>query len=121
MLNLWQRLQRRWSQFRIETESQLAGFFGVIVNLHYTCKQPRRTAKIIVLVDSWREAWLLALLRILTVLPRHEVYVISRSEDIRRVVIGRNDETLILVTTSLYTKQYVSLLASDLKYLMMVV
>lgn len=114
-MNLRQRLQRRWSQFRIETESRLAGFFGVIVNLHYTRNQPMRVTRIIVLVDSWRETGLLALLRVLAVLPRHEVYVIRQSEDLCHVVAGCTGEMLILVTTSLYTKQYQSLLESELK------
>lgn len=114
-MTLQQRFKRRWNQFRIETASRLAGFMGVIVNLHYTRNQSERVTEVIVLVDSWRESWLLALLRVLAVLPRHEVYVIRRSEDISCVVTGRTGETLILVTTSLYTKQYQSLLESELK------
>lgn len=120
-MNLRLRLQRRWNQFRIETESRLAGFFGVIVNLHYIRDQSARVVQIIVLVDSWRETLLLALLRTLAVLPKHEVYVIRRSEDICRIVTGRTGETLILVTTSLYTKQYQSLLESDLKSSILIV
>lgn len=115
MMNLSWRLQRRWNQFRIETESRLAGFHGVIVSLHYTRYQPKRATRIIVLVDSWRETLLLTLLRVLAVLPRHEVYVIRRSEDVCHAVSGGTGETLILVTTSLYTKQYQSLLESELK------
>ncbi len=114
-MNFRPRLQRRWNQFRIETESRLASFLGVVVNLHFSRYQPTRVVQIIVLVDSWRETLLLALLRILAVLPRHKVYVIRRSEDICRVVSGDAGETLIFVTTSLYSKQYQSLLESDLK------
>ena len=120
-MNLWLRLQRRWNQFRIETESRLASFLGVIVNLHYTRNQATCAIQIIVLLDSWREAWLLALLRVLSVLPRHEVYVIRRSEDICRIAIGCTGETLILVTTSLYVNQYQSFLESDLKSSMLIV
>ena len=74
-----------------------------------------------VLVDSWRETLLLASLQLLAVLPRHEVYVIRRSEDICRISIKCNGETLIIVTTSLYTRQYQSLLESDLKSSMLIV
>lgn len=108
-------LQRRWNQFRIETETRLAGFMGVVVNLHYSRDLPKHSIRTIVFVDSWCEAGLLALLRVMAVLPSHEVYVIRRPADIDRVVGLGVGETLILVTTSLYTKQYQSLLASELK------
>lgn len=114
-MTLKQGLQTRWNQFKIETEFRLAGFMGLIVNLHYARNQPERVAANIVLVETWCESCLLALLRALTVLPRHKVYVIRRSEDVSRVVAGRNDGALIFVAGSLYTKRYQAILEYDLK------
>jgi len=114
-MNFRLRLHRRWNQFCIETSLRLDSFLGVVVNLYFSRYKLTSAVQIIVLVDSWREMLLLGLLRILTVIPRHKVYVIKRSNDIYRVVSGGAGQNLVFVTNSLYSKHYQSLLRSDLK------
>lgn len=122
MRNLWLRLQRRWVQFRIETESRLDSFLGVVVNLHFSRYQQTQLVRITVLVDSWREMFLLALLRTLAILPMHDVYVIRRSDEICRVVSRKVGENIvIIVTKTLYAKRYQSFLESDFKNSLLII
>ena len=121
-MSLQQRLHRRWDQFRIETQWRLASFQGLVVNLHYYGKyRQAQTPPVVVLLDSWREAGLLALLRLLGVLPAHRVHVIRRSGDVQAHLGEGAGQALLFVTTSFYTKYYQPVLRLETSHAVLIV
>lgn len=107
-MRLWKRLSTRWSQFCGETSGLVTGFQLLIVNLAYIGQL--RTAdesRIVVIVDSWREAIILWLLWIGRVLPRYKVWVIRRAGQLDLYAEADfGGELLLAATSRAYTKHY---------------
>ena len=108
MRSLWKRLLARWSQFRIETVIFIIGLRSLIVNLAYLGRlRSADPLRIAVLVDSRREAMLLWLLRLFTVVPECTVHVIQRPPELDALAHALPaDGTLLVATSRLYLKHY---------------
>lgn len=107
-MHLWKRLSTRWFQFRDEASGLVAGFQLLIVNLAYIgqLRSPEKS-RIVVIVDSWREAVILWLLWIGRVLPRYKVWVIRRAVHLDVYADADFGGELLLVATSrAFTKHY---------------
>ncbi len=85
-----------------------AGLLGLIVNLE--CMGRLRLSgesRIIVLVDSQREAALLRLLNLAAMIPRCGVRVIRRVDELHEFAGNSPSEKMVMVATSrLYSKHY---------------
>jgi hypothetical protein len=106
------RLLAKWAQYRIETAMLAAGFLGLIVNLTYMQRfLPTAQHRIIVLVDSRREAILLRFLHLTAVIPRFGVRVIKNGNEFRALAENSSTGgTLLAATARLYAKHYTSML-----------
>lgn len=86
----------------------VAGFLGLIVNLE--CMGRLRLpgeSRIIVLMDSQREAALLRLLNLAAMIPRCRVCVIRHADELHEFTGNSSSEKALLVATSrLYSKHY---------------
>lgn len=107
-MRLWKRLSTRWSQFFGEASSLVTGFQLLIVNLAYIGQlRIREENRIVVIVDSWREAIILWLLWIGRVLPRYKVWVIRRAGQLDLYAEADfGGELLLIATSRAYTKHY---------------
>lgn len=86
----------------------VAGFLGLIVNLAYMgrLRSPGEN-RIVVLVDSQREAALLRLLYLTAMIPRCRVRVVQQTDELRafsETSVG--GEVLLVATSRLYSKHY---------------
>ena len=107
-MRLWKRITARWYQFCGETAGLVTGFQLLIVNLAYIGQlAPPGKSRIIVIVDSWREAMILWLLWVVRVLPRYNVWVIYRADRLSQYAEADFGGELLLVSTSrALTKHY---------------
>jgi len=107
-MRLWKRLSTRWLQFQNEASGLIAGFQLLMVNLAYISQlRAKEKSRLVVIVDSWREAAILWLLGICRVLPRYKIWVIRRAEQLNRCAETNFGGELLLVATSrVYTKYY---------------
>lgn len=107
-MDLSKRISRRWSQFRGEVFCLITGLQLLIVNLAYIGQlRGAGENRIVVIVDSWREAMILWLLWIGRVLPRYKIWVIRRSGQLDLYAKTDFGGALLLVATSrAYTKHY---------------
>ena len=108
MSHLGKRLLRRWTQYKIETAIHITGVLGLIVNLAYMGRlQLPGESRIIVFVDSQREAALLQLLGWVNVIPRCSVCLVRQAEDISaRTAKSSRREMLLVVTSRVYLNHY---------------
>lgn len=107
-MRLWKRISTRWVQFCGEASGLATGFQLLIVNLAYIgqLRAPEEN-RIVVIVDSWREAIILWLLWIGRVLPRYKVWVIRRAGQLDlRAQEDFGGELLLVATSRAYTKHY---------------
>lgn len=104
----WKRILRRWLQFRSEASGLVTGFQLLIVNLVYISRlRSPEENRLVVIVDSWREAVLLWLLWACKVLPRYNVWVIRRAGHLDSYVKTDFDGELLMIATSkVFTKHY---------------
>lgn len=101
------RISKRWYQFRDEVTGLVAGFQLLIVNLAYIRLRSPKGNRIVVIVDSWREAMILWLLWIVRVLPLYKIWVIRRTGQLDLYAKTNFGGELLLVATSrAYTKHY---------------
>lgn len=101
------RLSKRWYQFHNEVTGLVAGFQLLIVNLAYIQLRSPRGDRIVVIVDSWREAAILWFLWIVRVLPLYKIWVIRRTAHLDLYADADFGGELLLVTTSrAFTKHY---------------
>lgn len=106
-MSLWGRLTKRWVQFHSEVTGLVEGFQLLIVNLAYIQIKSPREERIVVIVDSWREAMILWLLWIARVLPQYKIWVIRRAGHLDLYADADFGGELLLVATSrAYTKHY---------------
>ena len=107
-MRLWKRISTRWFQFRDEASGLVTGFELLIVNLAYISqlRSPEKN-RLIVIVDSWREAIILWLLWIGRVLPRYKIWVIRHTGQLDLIAEADfGSELLLVVTSRAYTKHY---------------
>ncbi|MBC8505317.1 MAG: hypothetical protein H8D34_10690 [Chloroflexi bacterium] len=107
-MGLWKRIPIRWLQFLGESSSLVAGFQLLIVNLAYIdqLRAPEKK-RLVVIVDSWREAVILWLLWICKVLPRYNIWVIRRTGHLDLYAEGDfGGEQLLVATSRAFTKHY---------------
>jgi hypothetical protein len=107
-MRLWKRLSTRWFQFSNETSGLVTGFQLLMVNLAYIdqLRLPEKN-RLVVIVDSWREAVILWLLWICKVLPRYNIWVIRRAGHLD--LYAKTDfggELLMIATSKVFTKHY---------------
>jgi hypothetical protein len=97
----------RWAQFRNEASGLIEGFQLLAVNLAYIQLRAPEKKRIVVIVDSRREAVLLWLLWIGQVLPRYTVWVIHRTSHLSPYVKADfGGESLLIATSRAFTKHY---------------
>lgn len=115
-MRLRKRIATRWSQFRDEVVGLIRGFQLLIVSLALIGKlRPVGSDPITVIVDSWREATILRLLRIIQLLPRHKILVVRRACDLNLSMQSNfGNKSLLIVTTRAFTKHYQ--LLADLRH-----
>lgn len=107
-MRLWKRISTRWFQFRDEASGLVTEFQLLIVNLANIgqLKSPEKS-RIVVIVDSRREAMILWLLWVVRVLPRYNVRVICRADQLSQYAEADFGGELLLVATSrTFTKHY---------------
>lgn len=111
-MRLSKNISKRWHQFRDEAAGLVIGFQLLIVNLAYIgqLQSPRRS-RIVVIVDSWREAVILWLLWLGQVLPRYKVWVIRRAGHLDLYAEADFGGELLLVATSRAFAKHYQLLA----------
>lgn len=107
-MHLRKRIATRWSQFCGETSGLVTGFHLLVVNLAYIDQLGLHGKnRIVVIVDSWREAMILWLLWAIRVLPRYNVRVICRAGQLAQYAEADFGGELLLVATSrAFTKHY---------------
>lgn len=106
-MRLGKRLSMRWAQFRNEASGLIEGFQLLAVNLAYIQLRAPEKKRIVVIVDSRREAVLLWLLWIGQVLPRYTVWVIHRTSHLSPYVKADfGGESLLIATSRAFTKHY---------------
>lgn len=104
---LWKRFSKRWYQFRDDVSGLVTGLQLLIVNLAYIQLRLPGKNRIVIIVDSWREAMILWLLWAGRALPRYKVWVIRRAVHLDFYADADFDGELLLVTTSrAFTKHY---------------
>jgi len=105
---LRKRIAKRWFQFRDEVANAIRGLQLLIVNLALIGKiRSTDLDPIIVVIDSWREAIILELLRITQLLPRYKILVVRRACDLH--LLAKSNflgESLLIVTSRVFTKHY---------------
>ena len=108
MRHLGKRLLSRWTQFHIETAIHITGVLGLIVNLAYMGRlRSPGESRVVVFVDSQREAALLQLLGLVAVIPRCSVCVIRQADDLHaRTEKSFRREVLLVATSRVYLNHY---------------
>lgn len=104
----WKRIITRWQQFRNEASGLVTGFQLLMVNLAYISQlRSKEKTRLVVIVDSWREAAILWLLCICRVLPRYKIWVIRRGRTISSYAESDfGGEMLMVATSKAYIKHY---------------
>ena len=106
-MHLWKRISRRWSQFSDEAKGLVEGFQLLVVNLAYIQRRLPKKNRIVVIVDSWREAFILWLLWVVGVLPRYKVWVIHRTSQLNPYAAADfGGESLLVATSRAFSKHY---------------
>lgn len=106
-MNLWERFSRRWQQFRDDVSGLIAGLQLLVVNLAYIQLRLPGKNRMVIIVDSWREAMILRLLWIARLLPRYKIWVIRRAVHLDFYAEADFGGELLLITTSrAFTKHY---------------
>lgn len=104
---LLKRLSLRWLQFNDEAKQLVEGFQLLIVNLAYIQLRSSEKKQQIVIVDSWREAIILWLLRGVNILPGYKVWVVRSADNLRQYAETDFADKLLMVATSrVFTKHY---------------
>jgi hypothetical protein len=108
MTRAWKTAQDRWSRFRMESALRAGETQSLVVNLALIGRMnPAEEGRLVVLVETFRDALLIRFLSFISMVPRGDVIVVREMGQILKIVreqMGRRG--LSVIASRLFLKYY---------------